>query len=230
VRDLPTGDAYLINAVKENLEFLRDEWTQEIDDVSLRITSTVLRILVVEDALGKVWRLAGFEKEPRIIAPDLEAFLEGAPRRRITFASAGGAVYRGMQIQGPVICDFALSDDYLRRRYEQQSTKSHLRSFLLSAFRESPCLLLTRSFPPYGIVQEKISRHELIQYVVNKLGGAHIDLRRDPRTEQKLILLDSILQQDVRIAEKRPVYYELLSIGQSLINSPDVKALMEKIL
>lgn len=226
---MPSGDAYLINVVKENLEFLRDKWTQEIDDVFLRNTSAVLRLLVVENALGKVWRLAGFEKEPTIIAPDMEAFLEGTPRRRITFASAGGAVYRGMQLRGSVIYDIAVSDDYIRRRYEQQSMKSHLRSFLLSAFKESPCLLITRRFP-CGIVQEKISRRELIQYVVNKLGGAHIDPRRDPRTEQKLILLDYILQQDIRIAEKMPVYYELLSIGQSLINSPDVKALMEKIL
>lgn len=92
------GDAYLVKTVKEDLQFLKISWNQEIDDVSLRISSTTLRGLLVEGKLSHVWRLVGFEKEPEIYASDLHAFLQGAPKLRINFASAGGAIYHGGKV------------------------------------------------------------------------------------------------------------------------------------
>lgn len=220
-------EKYLIKTVREDLLFLKDKWTQDIDEVSLRISSTILRKLLVENKLSQVWRLVGFEKEPQVVATDLDAFLDGTPKRRINFASAGGAIYKGGQVSGMIIYDTAMSDSFLKKRCEIVKRKSFLKAFMLSDFVKSGCILVTQRFST-GMIQEVISRRELIQYIVNKLGGAHIDLKRNPGKDQKFLLLDNVLEQ-IKIVNFEPVYYELLSIGQSVIQSQDIHKLLDRL-
>ncbi|MGF7398299.1 hypothetical protein [Thermoanaerobacterium thermosaccharolyticum] len=215
---------YIIKIVREDLEYLKSNWNQDIDDASIRISNTILRKLLVEDNLGKVWRLLGYEKEPIIKAPDLNKFIKGAPKLRINFASAGGAIYKGNIVEGMVIYDTAMSDNYIKRRYERNKNCNFLSEFSLSQFKESPCLLVTKRYN-FGIQQEEIKRRELIQYVANKLGGSHIDISRNYKKDEKFILLDQILGT-LNIGDKESIYYELLSIGQHLVNSPDIKKLI----
>jgi hypothetical protein len=85
--------------------------------------------------------------------------------------------------------------------------------------------------PSFVIEGTFINREEVIKYVTNKLGGAHYDSTREPQTsssgvslEGKYALLDSV-RNSTMIADKNAIYYELLSIGQRLINSKDIQQL-----
>jgi len=75
-----------------------------------------------------------------------------------------------------------------------------------------------------------VSRRELVQYVANKLGGTHIDTKRDfsKIKERKFALLDQVREM-IRVADKNAIYYELLSIGQSLVQSDDIQTLRRKL-
>ena len=209
----PTNDQYIVQTVKEDLEYLIKEWTQDIDDQSLRRSSGTLRRLLVEDALGKAWRITGFKKEPLIKSFGLGDLISSVGLYRITFAQAGGAKLKGVQvatlfeIKGP-------------QTYNKHCDTIPI-EYRLSQFVESICMVIDG---------QSIRRREIINYVSNKLGGVHTDTQRDmsktSRKNQKekvYILLDSIFKSWV-IIDKNAVFYELLSIGQSLISSKDIIA------
>ena len=61
----------------------------------------------------------------------------------------------------------------------------------------------------------------MIQYVANKLGGAHHDERRGVK-DMKFTLLDQAVRE-IQIAGKSAVYFELLSCGKALIKSDDIR-------
>lgn len=215
---------YLVQTVKEDLIFLKDTWTQDIDDASLRRSSNVLRSLLIHGNLQKVWKIAGFEKQPKITAPDLMYVILGEPKLRINFACAGGAHYKGMIISS--LCEKDLITNRDRKKYLEGLSEE--KTFGLSEFCESPCMLITKRYPTGGLEQGLIKRREVIHYIADKMGGTHIDLKRNIKKEQNLILLDWIYHQ-YQIAEKNSIYFELLSIGQHLIKSEDVQMLIEKI-
>lgn len=70
-----------------------------------------------------------------------------------------------------------------------------------------------------------ISRHTVIKYVANKLGGAHHDKRRGTDKENlAFVLLDKVgRDMGLRLLDKPAVYFELLAIGQALAKSPDLR-------
>jgi hypothetical protein len=78
--------------VKSDLGFREDEWDESIDEQSLRRSSTVLRNLLVNDALGRAWRLVGQKGQPQLEAVDLMACLAGLVIDKVIFAAAGGGV------------------------------------------------------------------------------------------------------------------------------------------
>ena len=61
-------DKHFVKIVAEDLNYLLNEWDQEISDDSLRRNSTVLRRLLVEGDYSNAWRMIGLEKEPKICA------------------------------------------------------------------------------------------------------------------------------------------------------------------
>jgi hypothetical protein len=86
----------------------------------------------------------------------------------------------------------------------------------LTDFVNSPCVVVEGT---------TISRIELVKYVVNKLGGAHYDSKREKDYQR---LLD-YAGQHYALAGKNSVYFELLSIGQRLVKSPDIVKLRDKL-
>ena len=201
----------LIRVVAEDLLFLRNDWDNEVDDSSLRRTSPVLRRLIVENDYGAAWRALGIQKEPLIEAPCLDALLGKRDRNQI-IAHAGGAHYHGMEVRGVVHVNRALSPTEIKANYERTKDLAP-RLLSLSRFRESPRIVLN------GHV---INRREVILYVCNKLGGGHLDPTRDDSKalERSFAKLDHH-RRDLLIAEKNAVYFELLSIGQSIARSKD---------
>jgi len=211
---------YLVSVVRQDLVYLREEWDQEISDESLRRSSNVLRNLLVEDQFGKAWRLIGFERQPKIAAPDLDYYIEDLDSSRITLAQAGGASYHGMKIFALASGRYALSPEHIKKR-AQKDPHALEKEFYLSDYLESTCMVIK------GI---RISRKCLIKYVANKLGGTHIDFRRDPSSDahRQYIALDSV-PNNLEVAEKKAMYYELLSIGQCIAKTADTERFISAI-
>jgi len=209
----------IIKVVAEDLKYLMDEWDQEVSDTSLRNTSTTLRRLISDDDLGKAWRLLGLAKEPIINAISLDELLGTIKLVHINQAFAGGAVYNNIQIKDIFEYNPGVTHDEIMQNYERKRNIAP-KLFKLSEYRRSPCIILQG---------EKISRRELILYVSNKLGGAHFDPKRNDKKERerKFLLLDNY-RDDYKLAGKDSVYFELLSIGQSIVKSSDIKVFLDR--
>jgi len=210
---------YLLEVVANHLRFLCEEWDQNIDDESLRRSSNVLRMLLVEPNLLNAWQIAGFSREPEIVAPTLEKHLQTYSLNDILFATAGGAEYKGTTIAMLCISSEARTPEQIREI--SKIGPFILKHHKLVEFSESTCIIVR------GL---SVNRRELIKYVANKLGGDHIDLRRDlsKPLEQKFAYLDKI-RETIQVAEKNAIYYEILSIGQSLVRSDDVQRLRNRL-
>jgi hypothetical protein len=203
---------YIVTIVRQDLLYLKEEWDQEISDESIRRSSNVLRNLLVEDQFGRAWRLVGLERQPKVIAPDLEHYIDDLDGLKISLAFAGGALYHGKKIFAFTMGRYALSPEHIKKRADKGPFALE-KEYYLSEYLKSICMVVR------GI---KIGRRQLIKYVANKLGGTHIDFQRDPSSEegQQYIALDSI-PNNIEVGEKRALYLELLSIGQCIANAAD---------
>jgi len=210
----------LVSIVKEDLEFLRNEWDQSVLDASLRRSSNVLRNLLVEGQFGKAWRALGRAKEPRVTAPDLDVLVDTLDLATVSFASAGGAKSEGMRARASLFLNVAQTLDQIRAGRQGGPFGSD-RVFGLSQFLRSTCLVHD------GV---RITRRELIQYVANKCGGVHIDFSRDPskELERKFLKLDSIRDHG-EVAGRSAIYYELLSVGQAVAEAEDTRQFLEDV-
>lgn len=209
----------IIKVVADDLKYLMDEWDQEVSDISLRNTSTTLRRLISDDDLGKAWRLLGLANEPLISAISLDELLGTIKLVHVNQAFAGGATYNGMQIQGTFEYNRKSTPQEIKQNFERKKNIVP-KSFRLSEYRSSPSIILQG---------EKISRQELILYASNKLGDAHFDPKRNDKKERerKFLLLDNY-RDDYKLAGKNSVYFELLSIGQSIVKSSDIKVFLDR--
>ena len=75
-----------------------------------------------------------------------------------------------------------------------------------------------------------ISLQEVIEYFRNYVGGAHHDLlsgKRKSRSDKYELIAD--LSGHVKADVRDGLYFELLSIGQSVARSPDIRLLSETI-
>ena len=107
----------LVRTVASDLQYLKREWDQEVDDDSLRRSSTVLRRLLIYGDDGHTWREAGFPKEPRVRATDLEAWLADSRRlHAVVRAAAGGAKYHGADIRVPILWNYVMSEEEAKRK------------------------------------------------------------------------------------------------------------------
>jgi hypothetical protein len=211
-------DRYRVRVVTEDLEFIRDEWRESIPESALRRSSNVLRTLLVHGELAKAWRSLGFEKQPVVSAPDLLSIIRDRPRPRIELAIAGGAHYKGMQVMAVIQGSYRLSPEEFAESSRRGPYADH-RDFPLSKLLESPCLIFRGS---------TINRRELIHYIANKLGGTHLDMSRDDEKDldRRLKEID-YLQGAFQVLDLPPTYFELLSLGQSLVASPDIQKLIQ---
>jgi len=207
-------DAYLVITVVNNLRYLRDKWNQNVALENTIRNSNILRMLLVEGNLEKAWRLCGYTYPIRLRAITLTNVLNKQERCRILTAIAGGAQYK------EVI--WAMMTVSLTDEEEGEKPSSHnppkVEELTLDQYIRIPCMI---------IKEIDINRIELIKYVANKLGGAHLDFTRSNKPlEQKFLALDSL--HNYQQIDKNVIPYELLSIGQELINSKHIQRLMKR--
>jgi hypothetical protein len=199
-------DLELIKAVASDLRFIAGTWGTQVDDDSLRRGSAQLRMLLVEGLLQRAWKAAGFGCEPIIKAPKLEPFL--ALNKDIEFAVAGGGNYEG--VQGA----FAILNRDSKPAIDPPNADPEF-AFGLRRFGES-CSIFSNGL--------RLSRTDVVKYVANKLGGTHLDFSR---TDNKSAAFQSV-EKRFNYFAKNAVYFELLSIGQSIARSANVQSFLAK--
>ena len=208
-------DMELARVVAEDLEYLFAEWNQDIDDASLRRNSLVLRKLLIEGLLSRVAHEV--DKQVLVMTPAIGRLITDAELRECRFFQAGGALYKGTIVQSISMISRAKTEAEIKASYER-SKESIEKDYpvKLNVFLKQTSLVVD------GVL---INREVVIKYVANKLGGAHYDKSREDTKagslEQKYELLDKV-RSDVNVAYKNAIYYELLSIGQRLVNSQDI--------
>ncbi len=211
-------DYELIKIVAEDLDYMTDEWSQDIDDASLRRASPVLRSLLIEGQLMKVANM--LNEEISVMAPLISKYENELEDLSIVFYQSGGAKFKGMKIQFLKKLNRAMTPEEIKVIYEKKKIIGQNYSLKLTKFMKQVSFMIN------GI---KINREEVLKYIANRRGGAHYDNSRKTKKlgskgdlEKKFILLDSVHASTV-VADKNSVYYELLSIGQRLIGSHDVQ-------
>jgi hypothetical protein len=214
---MSSQDLSLVGIVSSDIQFLRDEWDNDVDDHSLRRSSTVLRRLLVEGDLHKAWKISGFSGQAIVKAPTLDEIRKVIPDGRITFASAGGATLKGAELRGALILNFAMSENLAKKLGEGPPPE---RDHQLLDFIEDPSVIIQ------GI---PIRRRHIIKYVSNKLGGAHLDSGRGNRKDDQIYSLLDKVGNRFMLLEKPAIFFELLSIGQAIAKSDDIKMLTDRI-
>lgn len=206
-----------VSNVNSDIEFIRNDWNQEIDDHSLRRSSVILRRLLVEKEYGRAWRGIGYQKEPGIEAPDLIKFLGDIDHKKVRLALIGGATYKGAYTKAVAEFNYALTPEEIKAFNGNISGNE---TYTLSTFLESPCIIIDGQI---------INRREVIKYVAYALGGVHpVSRKRDKRKKEDSVfkLLDNICET-YKITEKNCIYFELLSIGQRLASSKDTLTFLQ---
>lgn len=215
-------DHDLIKIVLEDINYLTDEWSQDIDDPSLRRSSAVLRSLLIDGQLIKVANM--LNEEISIMAPLISKYEDELNDPSIIFYQSGGAKYRKMEVQSLKQTNRVMTTDEIRKNFEKQK----------DIIGQNYSLKLTKFMKQVSFVINgtKINREEVIKYIVNKRGGAHFDSSRKTEKsgsrgelERKFTLLD-VVHSGTIVADKNAVYYELLSIGQRLIGSQDIQQII----
>ena len=202
-------DGEQIRTVVEDLEYLRDTWTGTIPDTEIRRGSAILRRLLVEDELGRAWRAAGNAQQPTIPAADLEAMLGHYPRRGVACALAGGALHGGIYAAGIIMVDGPKPPEPATRDVELLMN----RPYTVPQYLESACAYV-RGTP--------ITRRDLVKYMANVKGGVHLGSNSHARQRAKeLISRVRVLEGLVNHHSKDGLFFELLSMGQSIGKSPD---------
>lgn len=211
----------LLPTVREDLLHLSRDFSQPIDEGALRRSSPVLRRFIADGELQRAWKAAGFAREPVLEGFDLDAYLTGIDRNLVVSSSAGGATVDGRIIGPTLVGRFTSTDEEYARRYAQIISAS-FRKFTLSEFSSSSALVTEGT---------TITRRQVVKYISNKLGGTHHDTKRDLKEDGlSFTALDYVTKgRPIQIADKTPVYFELLAIGQAFGKSKDLQRLVESI-
>lgn len=209
-----------LRVVFGDLDYLRKEWDQTISENSLRVSSTILRRLLVEGGLQRAWKAAGFEKEPIITAHSLTPHLQYMERvsQKILLGWAGGAKVGGGQ--GRQLGTMSIVGKHLSGEdIGALSAIRHSRESLpLSAFLKAASIVVDGEIVPRRVV---------IKYIVNTQGGAHLghDKRIRDAERRHYRRLD---EAESRQGGQLP-FLELLAMGQALTEAEDVTRLREQI-
>src|SRR6266403_2254305 len=220
-------DSTFVRMVRDDLDYLISAWRPEVTDVTLRMSGTILRRLLIEGGVQRAWKAVGFQKQPTISGPDFEAMLRTIDGKVLS-ALAGGAMSAssGIEVGGrfAVLVEgqeilFTVSKEEARRIATTDVPTS------LTDFVEAPIALMGDEF---------INRRQLILYVCFKKGAVHYEgtgkRNREPKREQArafrhLDAIDATFNFDGRSG----VFWEFLAVGQQVGKSEDMRRLIEEL-
>lgn len=207
---------YLISSVICQLRYIRDNWNKSVKIDEFIRSSNVLRMLLVDDNLVRVWKLCGYTYPIRLRAYTLYDVINSFGRNRIIVAFTGGASHSVAKLALGV---FVINDKEAQPKKETPQKAPKLEEMTLENYLKAACML---------IGEFDINRAELVKYVANKLGGTHFDFNRKSNKllEQKFVALDSL--HNYKYVDKNIIPLQILAIGQELIASRHIQRLMKR--
>jgi hypothetical protein len=229
--------------VAEDIEWFRDDWwsrrTELLSDGHIRRASFSLGALLVDGLIQRAWHRHGFTGEPEIAGPDLQALaardglrldlsnalVAGGGRENgaeIAFLGAfrvdnpdtgiPASAHEGFGVQQTMI---VREEGLLRKPSSLDSDVEHL--WPLSAYLDAPAIVRR------GLL---ITRRQFIEFFRAHPGGvsrvAPDDGRPVPQSADRGI---SELLGRVHAGLRDGIYFELLSVGQSIGRSSDLQKL-----
>jgi len=210
---MPEKKDELLKIVREDLNYLENNWNDNATEDLLRISSTILRRLIVEGMLQRAWKEHGNSKEPIIRAPHFGAMLATVYLKWLDYAVAGGGSSKGIRFRFFTKFNVKNPPKKISGKAGEISVLSDF-NFSLSEYKKSPCIYFRGT---------KITRLQLIRYICNTKGGAHFG--KGKNAELKIYDLLDRLNDELKIANNQCVFYELLSMGQHLTSSVDIQKL-----
>jgi len=232
-------------SVAEDIEWFQTEWLVRADNLSdaeLRRGSTQLRLLLNEGLASKAWRDYGFDRQPMLDGPDIVA-LAARDNLRLDLAAsvvAGGgrvndvdmAFIGAFRIDNPTTGikanaeeGFAVSVTAVTRDARRATPGE------LDALVNKPDYV-DRYLSAPGAVRrgELISRRDIIEYFRNYMGGSHHDFATGkPHARNAKYELIAELEQMLRADVRDGLHFEILSIGQAVARSDDMRRLAARI-
>ncbi len=201
----------LTESVREDVAWLRSIDLTQVGEAELKQISARLRRLLIDDrpTLQRLRKAKGLKGEPRILSPTLDS----APGA--VFSQNAGATRDGLTVQNVNFYNRAMTPEEIKARYEASTGRPADRESTLSNWLSSPTMTIG------GVA---VTRRDVVKFVANKLGGVHLDSRRDSAKEPGYVALDEA-QASVRISDLDAVYAELAAIAQQLLASPQVEEL-----
>ncbi|ESZ20032.1 hypothetical protein [Mesorhizobium sp. L2C084A000] len=233
--------------VADDIEWFQKEWCvlyEPPSDADLRRGSAALRRLLVDNTLQEAWRHYGFSDQPTVTGPDLKALLTELKRpiQDVVSLIAGGATLNGIQLamigaaqvandktgvpadaeEGFAVEVFSVSRD-ARHGPADSSALVDLteKSWRLNAYLDAP-----------GAVRRgtAFKRRDVIKFFANYAGGVHLKgSKKTAGRKEEVYEHIAELEQKIQADTMDGLYFELLSIGQALGKSADLRALTAKI-
>jgi hypothetical protein len=200
------ADPELIRVVREDILYVISAWpTGTIADDELRRSSCVLRRLLTYSDLHRVWVTVAGKKDFLVPSTAIET---RDPKRlsEVDFATASPAE------SSPGNTIFAVLVYRKIQNGEEPIRLSNERLTPLHTYLAEKTMIIE------GI---PISRNDLVQFVANKLGGAHFDTDSQKPSEKALRAL-----QQFEVMNRPAAMHEILSYGQQLARSPSIAELI----
>lgn len=206
----PAND--LLTSVLDDLNSLREGGSDSTEPAAFKLTSQLIYRLLIVGNLQRGQTLLRMPGSPQIKTLSLHQAYILDPGRNYAFALAGGAV-----INGTLMAGIGVLKDGMNLT---PPTVPKIATIPLATYLESPGVVIN------GV---SVSRRALIKWVATKLEDPDFDFLADESHEGRLqLLLDSEGSRH-RINDIPLAYFELLSIGQTLITSPNVIRLGRRI-
>ncbi|MFH2054880.1 MAG: hypothetical protein ABIJ61_02870 [bacterium] len=221
-------------------------WAGQPDSLSagdLRRGSTTLDLLLTGGLLGRAWRSFGFDRQPQVCGPDISAYLqhEGLKPELTIGLIAGGGRQRGLDLSllgafrvdnpetgVPAEADvgFAVKVSVVSRTAAEHPPEGEFEEYI-----ERPWYVSDYLNSIGGIrLGKSITRREVIQYFRNYTGGAHhfiLGNTKSKKLSQHQIAAE--IDRSVHADFRHGLHFELLSIGQAVARSRDVRSLVDRI-
>lgn len=202
------ASAGLIKVVHEDLTYLATQWPKgEVRDDEIRRSSTVLRRLFTYRELIQVWVTVMGQKD-YIVKGDYIEIRDAKRLAEVDFATASPADQgSGMKIFSAVVFNKIQNGaEPIRIAQQEVGLKKYL--------NQTACVIS-------GI---PINRDELVQFVANKLGGAHYDDGRHRPREQSISAMEQY-----SVGNRPALIHEMLSCGQALAASSSTSELLHNL-
>ena len=210
---MPLSDSHkeLVQTALEDLLYFRRTWTDRCDPVSVRHGSVTLRRLLLEGHYVQAWFRVGLTGHPNVAAPSIDDLVGD---ESILWALAGGGTCRGLSMQR-YVARF-LGDGKVSLNGEASIFG---RPFLVSTTRGVEPIPVKNYLGSVSAILNAttITRRDIIAFMANKVGGAHLDAKDQTPAMAALRARRTFLS----IQEHDALSFEVLSIGQCLAWTPE---------